>query len=157
VLEAVERAVKLTIGRYGPAQNYFDNPEQGHGLMFLDVLEWLYRLTGAEEYRRAALSLYGDYNASATTENEDAQLARLMDPKIPLSGHGPDVMGFLRVPLLCYYLSGKPVYRQAFDRFVPRRKVIWVSAARLCPAKTRRSRRKTRGRICLTSIARRST
>jgi len=50
VLDAVQRAVKLTISQYGPGtRNYFDNPGQrgsgvAHGLMFLDVLEWLYRL-----------------------------------------------------------------------------------------------------------------
>ncbi len=124
VLDAVQRAVKLTIGQYGPGKkNYFDNPGQvgcgvAHGLMFLDVLEWLYRLTGDDAYRRAALSLYDDYNASTLVKNRDAQLARLLDPKSRLSGHGPDVMGFLRVPLLCYYLSGKQVYRKAWENAI---------------------------------------
>jgi hypothetical protein len=124
VLDAVQRAVKLTIGQYGPGtRNYFDNPEQrgsgvAHGLMFLDVLEWLYRLTGDDAYRRAALALYDEYSESTLVRNQDAQLARLLDPNIPLSGHGPDVMGFLRVPLLCYYLSGEDVYRQAWERAI---------------------------------------
>ena len=123
VLGAVERAVKLTIRQYGPGKSYFDNPQQGgsgvaHGLMFLDVLEWLYRLKGDEEYRRAALSLYDDFNAAPVVKNPDGKLAQLLDLNIPLAGHGPDVMGFLRIPLLCYYLSGKPVYRQAYENFV---------------------------------------
>jgi DUF1680 family protein len=123
VLDAVQRAVKLTIRQYGPGQNYFDNPHQkdsgvAHGLMFLDVLEWLYRLTGDEEYRRAALSLYDDYNAATRIHERDTQLARLLDLRAPLGGHGPDTMGLMRVPLLCYYLSGKDVYRQAWENSI---------------------------------------
>ncbi len=121
VLDAVERAVKLAIGQYGPGKrNYFDTPGQGdcgisHGLMYLDVLEWLYRLTEDDAYCQAALSLYDDYNAARRVKVKDAQLARLLDPKVPFGGHGPDVMGFLRVPLLCYYLSGKEDYRTAWE------------------------------------------
>ena len=122
VLDAVQRAVKLTIRQYGPGASYFSNPNEdcgmSHGLMFLDVLEWLYRLTGDDEYRRAALSLYHDYDASKVVQNRDAQLARLSDPAIPLSGHGPDVMGFLRVPLWCYYLTGEQKYWTAWQNGV---------------------------------------
>jgi uncharacterized protein len=123
VLDAVERAVKLTIRQYGPGHNYFENPGQkgsgvSHGLMFLDVLEWLYRLKGDEEYRRAAISFYDDYSTSKVVNDQAAQLSRLLDLQTPLGGHGPDIMGFLRVPLLCYYLSGKDVYRQAWENSI---------------------------------------
>ncbi len=123
VLVAVEKAVKSTVHQYGPGRSYFDNPGQtnsgvAHGLMFLDVLEWLYRLTGDDEYRRAALSLYDDYNASRRVKNQDAQLAKLLDPKIPLNGHGPDVMGYLRVPMMCYYYTGREDYRRAWENMV---------------------------------------
>lgn len=123
VLRAVERAVKLTIRQYGPGKSYFGNPGQGqssvsHGLMFLDVLEWLDRLTGDEEYRRAALFFYGDFNASSAVQDGDVKLAHLLDMQIPLAGHGPDVMGDLRAPLLCYYLTGDPKYREAYENFV---------------------------------------
>jgi DUF1680 family protein len=123
VLDAVQRGVKLTIRQYGPGSNYFENPGQlgsgvAHGLMFLDVLEWLYRLTGDEEYRRAAFSLYDDYNASKRVHDRDAQLDRLLDLQAPLGGHGPDTMGFMRVPLLCYCLSGKDVYWKAWENSI---------------------------------------
>ena len=96
VLRAVERAVKLTIRQYGAAPNYFDNPGQigngvAHGLMYLDVLEWLYRLKHDGEYRRAAIQLYSAYNASTRVANQDARLERLIDPKSklgrPWTGH----------------------------------------------------------------------
>lgn len=120
VLNAVERAAKLTIRQYGPDKSYFGNPVQegngvAHGLMFIDVLEWLYRLTRDDEYRRAALFFYSDFSASQTVKNADLQLARLLNPEGPLGGHGPDVMGILRVPLLCYYLSGDPTYWKAWQ------------------------------------------
>ncbi len=121
VLNAVQRAVKLTVAQYGPGQpNYFDTPNQrdcgiSHGLMYLDVLEWLYRLTGDDSLRQAALRFYDDYNAARNVLVKDGQLQRLLDPTIPFSGHGPDVMGFLRVTLLCYYFSGKPVYWKAWQ------------------------------------------
>lgn len=123
VLAAGERAVKLTIRQYGRGRNYFENAGQlgsgvAHGLMFLDVLEWLWRLTADEEYRRAALKLYEDYCHSTRVVNQAAQLAKLLDLDAPLGGHGPDIMGFLRVPLLCYYLSGKDVYRQAWENSI---------------------------------------
>ena len=124
VLDAIQRAVKLTIGQYGPGKrNYFDTPDQAdcgisHGLMYLDVLDWLYRLTGDDAYRRAALSFYEDYNAARHVKVKDAQLIRLLDPEIPFGGHGPDVMGFLRVPLLCYYLSGNEDYRKAWEKAI---------------------------------------
>ena len=123
VLEAVKRAVKLTIRQYGPGHNYFENAGQtgsgvAHGLMFLDVLEWLDRITGDEEYGRAALALYADYSASKLVNDQAAQLDRLLDLEAPLGGHGPDIMGFLRVPLLCYYVSGKDVYRQAWENSI---------------------------------------
>jgi DUF1680 family protein len=119
VLRAVERAVKHTLAEYGKGPIYFANPGQkdggvAHGLMFVDVLDWLYRLRGDDAYRRAALALYADYNAATAVRNKDAQLARLLDLAVPFSGHGPDVMGFLRVPLLCYYLSGEKVHWQAW-------------------------------------------
>lgn len=123
VLDAVQRAVKLTIAQYGPGKNYFDNPQQrgsgvSHGLMFLDVLEWLYRLTNDQQYSRAALALYEDYSKSKVVQDRDAQLDRLLNMETPLGGHGPDTMGMLRIPLLCYYLSGKQVYWQAWENSI---------------------------------------
>jgi uncharacterized protein len=123
VLEAVERAVTHTISQYGPGVNYFDNPKQpnsgvSHGLLFVDVLEWLHRLTGKEIYAKAAVDLYDNYSASRVVANKDAQLGRLLKIDAPLGGHGPDIMGFLRIPLWSFYVTGKPEYRQAWDNSI---------------------------------------
>jgi DUF1680 family protein len=123
VLNAVERAVKLTMRQYDPGHNYFDNPKQpnsgvSHGLLFVDVLEWLHRITGDEEYRRFAVYLYDSYSSSKLVANKAAQLGRLLDKDQPLGGHGPDIMGFLRVPLMSYYMTGKADYRTAWDNSI---------------------------------------
>ena len=123
VMAAVEKAVKLTIAQYGPGKNYFDNPGQrgsgvSHGLMFEDVLDWLYRLTRDESYKRAALKLYEDYSTSTNVQDKAGQLAHLLDAQSPLGGHGPDIMGFLRIPLLCYELSGKDDFRRAWENSI---------------------------------------
>ena len=125
--------------------------------MFLDVLEWLYRLKGDDEYRRFALALYDNYNASKVVQDKDAQLVRLLDMQIPLGGHGPDVMGFLRIPLLCYYLSGKPVYREALENGSSRPSAIWALEVHRCPGRAKRSNRRARRRTCPTSSVRLST
>ncbi|MCC7157104.1 MAG: glycoside hydrolase family 127 protein [Bryobacterales bacterium] len=119
VLRAVERAVQLTIRQFD-GHNYFDNAGQigggvSHGLMFVDVLEWLHRITGRQEYGLAAVRFYDDYSAAKNVKNADAQMPKLLDPKAPLGGHGPDIMGFLRIPLYSYYVTGKPSYRQAWE------------------------------------------
>jgi uncharacterized protein len=123
VLDAVERAVKLTISQYGPDYNYFENPRQGnsgvsHGLMFIDVLEWLYRLTGDRQYADASLYFYDTYSAAKAVKDKGAQLPLLLDPDVPLLGHGPDIMGFLRIPLHAYYVSGKPEYQRAWENSI---------------------------------------
>ncbi len=123
VLRAVERAAKLTVRQYRQGPNYFDNPGQkgsgvAHGLMFIDVLEWLHRITGDGEYGKAALDLYAMYNEAKVVANSAAQLPRLLDSKAPMGGHGPDIMGFLRLPLLSYYLSGEDRYRQAWENSI---------------------------------------
>ncbi|MBN2291143.1 MAG: glycoside hydrolase family 127 protein [Pirellulales bacterium] len=121
VLDAVERAVKLTIRQYGPGKRYFHNPAQkgngtAHGMLFVDVLDRLYRMTGDDEYRQAAITLYrDDFSTSKTVKNAAAQLNKLLDPDNPLSGHGPDAMGLIRVPLLCYYLTGDKTFRKAWE------------------------------------------
>jgi uncharacterized protein len=123
VLRAVEKSVKLTVRQYRGGPNYFDNPGQigsgvAHGLMFIDVLEWLYRLKRDEDYRRGALDIYAMYNAATRVKNADAQVHKLLDPGWRLGGHGPDVMGFLRPPMFSYYLTGESRYRDAWQNAV---------------------------------------
>jgi hypothetical protein len=121
VLRAVERAVKLTMGKYGPGKmTAFPNPHYpgdgvSHGLMFVDVLERLYELTGDASYRDFGVWLYQDYCASDPQNSHDGTLASLLDFEKPLLDHGPTTVEHLRVPLWVYYVSGKPEYQKASD------------------------------------------
>ena len=70
VLIAIERAVDDVMRHY-PADAshpfYSKTPDVGglsHGLMFTDVLESLYRLTGRSTYLDYALFLYKDFSAA---------------------------------------------------------------------------------------------
>ena len=122
VLKAVERAVALTMKRWPAASAHpfrSVNPNVGglsHGLMFTDVLESLYRLTGRGAYRDYALFLYRDF--SAATINEDAQYQKLLNASLPLKGHGVHTYEHLRSVAAAYYASGNPALRAALDGFL---------------------------------------
>jgi len=121
VLQAVERAVKLTIGRYGPGKiTAFPNPHYpgdgiSHGLMFNDVLEKLYQLTGDVAYRDFGVWLYHDYCASDPQNPHDGTVASLLDLDKPLRDHGPTTVEHMRVPLWAYYVSGDPQLGRACE------------------------------------------
>jgi len=117
VLQAVEKAVRLTMSQYGPGRSYFQNPEPaggvGHGLMFVDVLEWLHRLTGDRAYVDFARFCYEDYNLSRKLRDKDNQLDHLLDIRAPFLWHTPHTMEHLRVPLWLYFVTGNPRIGQA--------------------------------------------
>ena len=121
VLQAVERAVKLTMGKYGPGKmTAFPNPHYpgdgiSHGLMFVDVLARLYELTGDVSYRDFGLWLYQDYCAGNPPNDRDGALVSLLDLEKPLLDHGPTTVEHLRVPLWAYYVSGNPELGRASE------------------------------------------
>jgi len=121
VLRAVERAVKLTVENFGPGKmTAFPNPHYpgdgiSHGLMFIDVLERLYQLTGDKTYRDFGVWLYHDYCASAPQDGHDGTVASLLDLDKPLRDHGPTTIEHLRVPLWVYYVTGDPQFGRAYE------------------------------------------
>ncbi len=122
VLNAVERAVRLTMSKYGPGRmTVFGVPGLGggitHGLMFVDVLERLFDLTGNVSYRDFGVWLYQDYCSASSPlwEKGDAQLISLLDLQKPLLGHGPTTAEHLRVPLWAYFVTGRQDYKTASE------------------------------------------
>jgi DUF1680 family protein len=120
VLEAAERAVQRTISNYGPGkQTAFMIPVPGdgiaHGLMFTDVLERLFDLTGKNAYRDFGLWMYQDFCAGIASLFSDATLAALLDLNKPLMNHGVHTYECIRVPLWAYFVSGKPDLKQAYE------------------------------------------
>ena len=118
-LEAVEMAMALTMSEYGPHRSYFGNetPAGGtcHGLMLVDVCEWLFRLTGKNSYREYGIWCYEDYCSTANVREKDIQGDSLLLLHKPLVGHTPHTTEHLRVPLWAAYVSGKAHYRKAIE------------------------------------------
>lgn len=121
-LKAVEKAVKLTIEHYGKSKSYFDDPKASggaggltHGLMIVDVMEWLYNITGDEDYKGFGIWCYDDYSKARINRDSDNQLKKLLDHNRPLYGHAPHVVEHMRVPLWAYYVSNDLSYKKASE------------------------------------------
>jgi DUF1680 family protein len=119
VLAAVRKAVDLTMDHYGPGRSYF-SVENGlggvsHGLMFTDILEWLYRLTGDGRYIIFGEFLYQDYTNFEVDRLNDARIDYLLDPEREIVGHTPHIAEHLRVPAWLFHATGTQKYRRAYE------------------------------------------
>jgi len=98
---------------------YSKNPNAGgltHGLVFTDILERLYFLTGQKKYLDYCVFLYHDF--SEQTLNEDAQVKKLMDSSLALKCHGVHTYEHLRPLVAAYYASGNTDYKSALYLFL---------------------------------------
>ncbi|MDT8390423.1 MAG: glycoside hydrolase family 127 protein [Lentisphaeria bacterium] len=116
-LDAVERAMQLTMQHYGPGHSYFNvkRPAGGtcHGLMLVDVCEWLFRLTGKDAYRDFGVWCYEDYSATEQVRDTDNQLENLLDLDKDFTWHTPHTTEHLRVPLWVASVTDDPKFQQA--------------------------------------------
>ena len=85
---------------------------QNHHLMFVDVVERLYDLTGNTAYRDFGVYLYRDYSKDMKT---DVALATLLAADHPFVGHGATTYEGLRVPIWAAYVTGDPKLRAASE------------------------------------------
>ena len=126
VLDAVVTATRLTLSKYGPENRPFHRtpeqraaaggrPVQTHGLMFVDVLEWLYRLTGDRAYVEFSRFLYDDFSGAVDVDDRDDQLPHLLNMAYPFFWHGVHTVEQIRVPLFLAAAGVDPVYRQAAE------------------------------------------
>lgn len=122
VLTAIKRSVKNVMDHYPINRSHpfnTTNPNVGglsHGLMFIDVLEGLNRITADSNYADYTLFLYQDF--SEQTLNEDAQYKKLMDPSLALNGHGVHVYEHLRAVAAASYISGNPNLYAALQNYL---------------------------------------
>ena len=115
-LTAAERAAQLTMAQYGPHHRYFViDPQQGylyltgmtHGLMFVDVTEWLYTITGNDAYRDFGVWLYHDYcSVPGHFKNDDLKLEHLHNRGLGLRGHAAHAAEHLRALLWSAFVTG---------------------------------------------------
>jgi DUF1680 family protein len=122
VLIAVQGAVDDVMRHYPSGAShpfYSKTPDVGglsHGLMFTDVLESLFRLTGQTVYLNYALFLYKDF--SAANLHEDAQYDKITDTAYALRGHGVHTYEHLRAVAAAAYASGNPALLKALDDYL---------------------------------------
>jgi DUF1680 family protein len=122
VLAAVQRAVDDVIRHYPVGAShpfYSKTPDVGglsHGLMFTDVLECLYRLTGRPAYLDYSLFLYKEF--SSANLHEDAQYDKITDTSYKLRGHGVHTYEHLRAVAAAAYASGNPALMKALDEYL---------------------------------------
>lgn len=89
-----------------------------HGLVFTDVLDRLYQLTGKEKYINYALFLYKNFSENVLAE--DAQFAKIMNPAYRLKEHGVHTYEQLRPLALAYFTTGNPKLKIALDVYLKR-------------------------------------
>ena len=112
---AVKKAVKLVMSKYDAKRPYFKAARAGgitHGMAFVDVLEWLYRISGDEQYIQFAAFLYEDYNKHSIV-NTDLSMQNLLDPDRKFQEHGAHVAEQFMIPFFLAHTTGRERYRKA--------------------------------------------
>ncbi|MEA4935517.1 MAG: glycoside hydrolase family 127 protein [Paludibacter sp.] len=117
-LNATVRSVDFMIKTFGdPANRYFigetsmEGGARAHGLMYVDVLEKLYQLTGERRYVDFAFRLYEDYSIAINLKNMDNQKSYLSDPYVPFFYHAPHVAEHSRVVYWLASITDNPEYK----------------------------------------------
>lgn len=100
----------MNIPRGGPA----------HNLVFVNVCEWLHRITGDRRYVEFARFLYDTYNVPKDVAEHDILLRNLADMNKLFNGHAAHVMEHLQTPFFLYYATGDEKYRVAVDNALPK-------------------------------------
>ena len=112
VLDAVTKAVSLTIKHYGPnATNPFrlKNAFGGvtHGLMMTDVCEHLFRLTDDQKYQDFAVYLYEAFSTYSINRSfNDLRYTYLIEQDSLFTGHAVHTYEHFRTLVNAYYQTG---------------------------------------------------
>ena len=134
VLVAVRKAVDLTMRSLPPDESEPFNVTDafagvGHGLMFVDVLDTLARLTDDERYLDYAAFLFEDYNKHTLPE-ADIQLRNLANPDYRFQGHGVHTYEHLRALVIAARHTGRDDYKAALKHYLAKLDgVLTVSGA----------------------------
>ncbi|MFZ4582792.1 MAG: beta-L-arabinofuranosidase domain-containing protein, partial [Paludibacter sp.] len=101
IFTAVKRAIDLTISKYSKDRPYWpETVTRGgppHSLMFVDVCEYMQRLTGDKRYINFAQFLYDGYNAANSVFDADILTRNLIQQDKLFNGHAAHTMEHLRV------------------------------------------------------------
>lgn len=117
VLEAAEKAAQLIMKAYDD-ENYFATTSRGggvsHGIGFFENLEWLYRITGKEQYLEFAEKLYNHFN-STEVRDDDLQTQQLLKEDELFEKHGAHIAEGLFVPRMIASISGDKQKKKAAE------------------------------------------
>jgi DUF1680 family protein len=124
VLEAVIKAVQNVMDNYSVHSSspfFAERSYAGisHGLMFTDVLEKLFQLTGKEVYKEYAVFLFRDYSQHDVSE-KDVQLHNIFNIDYKLFGHGVHVYEHIRSLAVAYFATGDADLKKALGIYLQR-------------------------------------
>lgn len=122
ILDAIIKAVKVTMQAYPPHTSApFGVTKSfagvGHGLMFTDVVDRLYQITGDKALLKYGLWLYENYSKNEPSE-VDIQYKNAIDPGYKFKGHGVHTYEHIRALTTAYYASGNPQLKQALEDYL---------------------------------------
>lgn len=123
VWDAVLKAVDNVMENWPiNASHPFDTGQEynggvGHGLVFTDVLDRLYQLTGNKKYEEYALFLYLDYSKWKAWE-EDAQLCNVLNDDYKLKCHGVHTYEHLRPIIVAASVSDDQKVKGALNKYL---------------------------------------
>ena len=89
----------------------------GHGLVFTDVLDRMYQITGDRKYEEYALFLYLDYSRWFQWE-QDAQLGNILDDGYKLKCHGVHTYEHLRPVIVAAGASSDTELKRALNVYL---------------------------------------
>jgi uncharacterized protein len=89
-----------------------------HGLVFTDVLDHLFQITGNQDYLNYALFLYQDFSENILAE--DAQYGKILDSAYRNKEHGVHTYEHLRPLTLAWIASGNEQLKAALDIYLER-------------------------------------
>ncbi|MBS1919030.1 MAG: glycoside hydrolase family 127 protein [Bacteroidetes bacterium] len=124
ILEAVIRAVQNVMDHYpvhSSSPFSFHKPYAGvsHGLMFTDILNELFFITGKKIYLNYAVFLYRDYCRQDVSE-KDIQLKNILNKKYKLCGHGVHTYEHIRSLASAFFATGDLELKKALSIYLKR-------------------------------------
>lgn len=129
ILKAIERAVTNVMENFTEKNPPFTQIEHftssrygglSHGIVFTDVLDRLFQLTGERKYLEYAIFLYRDFSRKTEVKMRDAKLENILDPSWKMVDHGVHVYEFLRPLVLSAYATGNPTLKEAVQIYTAR-------------------------------------
>ena len=124
VIEAVIRAVQNVMDNYpihSSTPFFAERSYAGisHGLMFTDVLNKLFQITGKRIYQDYAVFLFEDYCRHDVSE-KDIQLHNIFNADYKLLGHGVHVYEHIRSLAVACFATGDPELEKALAIYLQR-------------------------------------